>query len=213
MLDPHIRAVGFDDESHIMTVVTHCRALWATDPAIEKTNGEGAGEQAAGNAAPNPFQFGSRLQLGEGHYHPPKHQVLSVPFTTSHNEDGTEGEAPAAVCKKWKTHMLLIPTFLATGVTTRATLHEQNDQERDLGIFDKSTAHKFELCYLCRSLTIRLYVEGENSQNNKIAAVMVLGELTAGMLVNRSGNPFHVFCSQSSVYDHQEVMEIVDRSP
>ncbi|KAI6368512.1 hypothetical protein MCOR25_004631 [Pyricularia grisea] len=229
MLDPAFRVVGFGDESHIVTVVTHCRALWVTDPAIGKFEGEGGGEQAASNTTPNPFRFVGRLQLGEGeesyidaprnpdtdtidtpwrqeihktfahvfydvmnylpsvnctvgHYHPPKHQVLGVPSVASQsNWDNSEVEVQAAVCKKWETNMLLIPTFLAPGVTIRATVQDdqddQGEQERELGIFDKSKEHKFEIWYLRRDVTIRLYVEGDNAQKNSIAAVLVLGEL------------------------------------
>ncbi|TLD31024.1 hypothetical protein PspLS_01961 [Pyricularia sp. CBS 133598] len=259
MLDPNFRVVGFDDESHIVTVVSHCRALWVTDPAIEETEVEGAGEQAAGNAAPNPLRFASRLQFGKGkdnyvdaprnpdtdtidtpwrkeihktfvhvfydimnqlpsvnctvgHYHPPKHQVLGVPFVASQiTEDGTKGEVQAAVCKKWETNMLFIPTFLAHGVTIRATVQDDEaDQERELSIFNKSTEHKFELWYLRRDVTIRLYVEGDNAQNNSTAAVMVLGELR--QTGRQAGDPGYRVCFQSSIYYLGEVVFSVYRS-
>jgi hypothetical protein len=120
------------------------------------------------------MRFLSEAAMGVGHYHPPAHSYLAVNFPL----DGAEKTVTTI---GWDAHVLLIPTYLAEGVTLRVTTAEENPdvkKEEELGTFDKDK--KAEVWWLRKSTKICIHVEGDwkNDKNRgTVAAVLAIGVL------------------------------------
>jgi hypothetical protein len=100
------------------------------------------------------------------HMHPPAHRVFAVDFRS-----GAVG-----VRKVWETDILVIPAYLAPGVSVRcARGGESGEGEKTLGTFDGTNV--YEIWYVRRNTEVVLHIDGGAEASGDVAAVLVYGVL------------------------------------
>lgn len=110
-------------------------------------------------------------------FKPPNTEVFALEFSISH-ENGDNGKVPAAT-KVWDAETLLVPAYLAPGISLRAeTLQLGQEDSEPFHPGDFNHENRYSVWYVQKGPQIRLYVEGNRDQSaGGVAAVMVYGDL------------------------------------
>jgi hypothetical protein len=114
---------------------------------------------------------------GTRSFQPPNTEVFALEFPTSHaNGDG--GKIPAAT-KVWDAETLLVPAYLAPGVSLRVeTLNPGQEDGEPFHPADFEHGDRYTVWYVKKGLQMRFYVEGDWDQSaDGVAAVMVYGNM------------------------------------
>lgn len=205
MFNPPFRKVNFDDEKSMATVAKHLRRAWISIPPEEPSydavnrflrHDAERSSEAQKRVPKNPnrndtqtawrqviyfywnhlffdvMNFLPHTQSGVGHFHPPAHGSFAIEYL-----DFEFGSPP--IQKSWKKNMLVMPTFLDTGVSVRFET-ERGAKEGEpwglLGVFDDRNPN--EVWFIKKDLEVNIYVEGNSEgQRNGVAAVFVYGTL------------------------------------
>ena len=205
MFNPPFRKVNFDDEKSMSTVAKHLRRAWTAIPSEEPTydainrfiqydTGRSEEEQrrVQKNSNRNDTQtawrraiyfywnhlfvdvmnFLPHAQSGVGHFHPPAHASFAIEYL-----DFELGSPP--IQKSWKSNVLVIPTFLDTGVSVRFET-EPGTKEGEpwglLGVYDDRNPN--EVWFIQKGLAVNIFVEGNSEgQRTGVAAVFVYATL------------------------------------
>lgn len=134
------------------------------------------------------MQFLPQVGLGIGHFHPPSHSSLSIPFWPTPTSDP---EPPARLmlleelCQQptkhtFGTNTLLIPAYLCPGVVLRMKVASQDGTTMEtLGTFSDSS--KTEIWWLRQGIEVSFYVDIRASTftelKENVAAVLGIGVL------------------------------------
>lgn len=110
-------------------------------------------------------------------FKPPNTDIFALEFPTS-RENGDGGRVPAAT-KAWDAETLLVPAYLAPGVSVRVeTLNPGQEDDEPFHPAGFEHGDRYSVWYVKKGLQMRFYVEGEWDQSaDGVAAVMVYGSM------------------------------------
>ncbi|KAL4946462.1 hypothetical protein BDV06DRAFT_122428 [Aspergillus oleicola] len=120
--------------------------------------------------------------FGTGTFRPPNTEVFGIGFPLTSNNEASEKEVRAlAVTKVWDADTLLVPAYLAPGVSLRVEAVELGSEGADAepfhpGNFDHKS--RYNVWYVEKRIQLWFYVEGEwDHGKDGLAAVMVYGTM------------------------------------
>jgi hypothetical protein len=129
-------------------------------------------------------------------FKPPNTEVFALEFPTSY-ENGDGGKDPAAT-KVWDAETLLVPAYLARGVSLRVeTVNPGQEDGEPFHPADFDHRDRYSVWYVKTGLQMRFYVEGDwDKSADGVAAVMVSG--------NMLGEPLEVADEESEDGEEKE---------
>ncbi|KAI9761287.1 MAG: hypothetical protein M4579_001077 [Chaenotheca gracillima] len=205
LFKPSFRNLCFSDDAAMVLVSSHLRLAWTAVPG-DDTSTTGVGQFIAAShrrsddereevpqdpdteSVHTPWRdsihhqwnhvfsdtarFLDELLVEPFRYQPPSHDVYAIDFPAS--------EDNATVRKAWDTAVLIIPAYLAPGVSIRLSTRvadAEGEVEKTLGTFNAS--NPTDIWYIKKGTTVNVHVEGDYEKGQKgKAAVMACGILS-----------------------------------
>ncbi|KAJ5159916.1 uncharacterized protein N7482_006920 [Penicillium canariense] len=114
---------------------------------------------------------------GTGTFKPPNTEVFAIEFPTSHEND--DGGNVLAATKVWDADTLIVPAWLAPGVSLRVeTLNPGKEDDEPFHPGDFGQRDRYDVWYVKEGVQLRFYVEGDWDRSaDRLAAVMVYGNM------------------------------------
>jgi hypothetical protein len=127
------------------------------------------------------MQFLPNVGLGIGHFHPPSHSHLAISFPISSTSEGGK-----VLKKRWTTNVLLMPAFLAPGISLRFTTSEGEScaEQEVLGTMDVAT--KTECWWLRQDVEVTVHVEWSDTKSGPDPSPSESTGNTLGLVEERS---------------------------
>lgn len=206
LLHPAFRTISFGGDRAMITVSTYLRTLWTAAPPddtsvtsvstymksidhLSQEEREAQPQSLETRDVHTPWRdslyylwnhvfvdvanFLQEAASGIGYFHPPSHEALGLCFAQAK----TEGNV-APLVKSWDTNVLLLPGYLASGVSLQGVVCYQGEIEKPLGVFHE--LNHADIWFIRKNVTIKVHMHAASTADPAdLAAVLVVGKFCA----------------------------------